>query len=154
MDADEGVRVAAIKSLQAVGDVRAIPSLVVVLAHEQVRQKATGRSSANVEKAATAALDALCDPSAIEPLKISMGHDDADVREIAVRRLAKIGSPQVADCLIASLSDEDPVIRRSAARGLQEIGWQPPANLLGAIYWAALREWAAVRTAGPSRYRS
>ena len=148
MDADEGVRVAAIKSLQAVGDVRAIPSLVVVLAHEQVRQKATGRSSANVEKAATAALDALCDPSAIEPLKISMGHDDADVREIAVRRLAKIGSPQVADCLIASLSDEDPVIRRSAARGLQEIGWQPPANLLGAIYWAALREWGRCADCG------
>ena len=149
MDADEGVRVAAIKSLQAVGDVRAIPSLVVVLAHEQVRQKATGRSSANVERAATAALDALCDPSAIEPLKISMAHDDADVREIAVRRLAKIGSPQVADCLIASLADEDPVIRRSAARGLQEIGWQPPADLLGAHYWAALREWRRCGECGP-----
>jgi HEAT repeat protein len=149
MDADEGVRVAAIKSLQAVGDVRAIPSLVVVLAHEQVRQKATGRSSANVERAASAALDALCDPKAIEPLKISLAHDDADVREIAVRRLAKIGSPQVADCLIASLSDEDPVIRRSAARGLQEIGWQPPASAIGASYWAALREWRRCWECGP-----
>ncbi|HEY5486791.1 MAG TPA: HEAT repeat domain-containing protein [Candidatus Limnocylindrales bacterium] len=149
MDADEGVRVAAIKSLQAVGDVRAIPSLVVVLAHEQVRQKATGLSSPNVERAATAALDALCDPKAIEPLKISLAHDDADVREIAVRRLAKIGTPQVADCLVASLSDEDPVIRRSAARGLQEIGWQPPANLVGANYWAALREWRRCGECGP-----
>jgi HEAT repeat protein len=141
MDADEGVRVAAIKSLQAIGDVRAIPSLVVVLAHEQVRQKATGRSSANVERAASAALDVLCGPNAIEPLTASFGHDDADVREIAVRRLAKIGSPLVADCLVVALSDEDPVIRRSAARGLQEIGWQPPANKIGANYWAALREW-------------
>ena len=141
MDADEGVRVAAIKSLEAVGDIRAIPSLVVVLAHEQVRQKATGRSNANVERAATAALDALCDPKAIEPLKASLAHDDADVREIAIRRLAKIGSPLVADCLVASLSDEDPIIRRSAARGLYEMGWQPPANRIGANYWAALREW-------------
>jgi len=149
MDSDEGVRVAAIKSLQAVGDVRAIPSLVVVLAHEQVRQKATGRSSPNVERAATAALDALCDPKAIEPLKISLAHDDADVREIAVRRLAKIGTIQVADCLVASLSDEDPVIRRSAARGLQEIGWEPPANLVGANYWAALREWRRCGECGP-----
>jgi HEAT repeat protein len=149
MDSDEGVRVAAIKSLQAVGDVRAIPSLVVVLAHEQVRQKATGRSSPNVERAATAALDALCDPKAIEPLKISLAHDDADVREIAVRRLAKIGTLQVADCLVASLSDEDPVIRRSAARGLQEIGWEPPANLVGANYWAALREWRRCGECGP-----
>jgi HEAT repeat protein len=149
MDADEGVRVAAIKSLQAIGDVRAIPSLVVVLAHEQVRQKATGRSSASVERAAAAALDSLCDPKAIEPLKLSLAHDDADVREIAVRRLAKIGSPLAADCLIASLSDEDPIIRRSAARGLYELGWQPPANLIGANYWASLREWRRCGECGP-----
>lgn len=149
MDADEGVRVAAIRSLQAVGDVRAIPSLVVVLAHEQVRQKATGRSNANVERAASAALDALCGPNAVEPLTASFGHDDADVREIAVRRLAKIGSPLVADCLVAALSDEDPIIRRSAARGLQEIGWQPPVNQIGANYWAALREWRRCGECGP-----
>lgn len=149
MDADDGVRVASIRSLQAIGDVAAVPSLIIVLAHEQVRQKASGHSSANVERAATAALDALCDTKAIKPLQIALAHDDADVREIAVRRLAKIGSPLVADSLVTALSDEDPIIRRSAARGLQEIDWQAPANEVGANYWAARREWRRCGECGP-----
>jgi HEAT repeat protein len=149
MDADEGVRVAAIKSLQALGDVQAVPSLVVVLAHEEVRQKATGFSSPNVERAAIAALDALCTVKAIEPLKTSLAHDDANVREIAVRRLAKISSPLVADSLVGALSDEDPVIRRSAARGLQDVDWQAPSDKVGANYWAALREWGHCGECGP-----
>jgi HEAT repeat protein len=149
MDADEGVRVAAIKALQEIGDVQAIVPLIIVLAHEQVRQKATGRSSVAVERAATQTLDALCDGKAIEPLQSALEHDDLDVREIAVRRLARIGSPLVADSLVAALDDRDPVIRRAAARGLQEIGWQPPVGALGARYWAALREWRRCAEAGP-----
>ena len=141
MDSDETVRVAVIKALQAIGDVQAVLPLTIVLAHEQVRQKATGRSSLAVERAASQALDALCDEKAIEPLQTALAHDDADVREIAVRRLARIASPLVAKPLAASLNDEDPVIRRAAARGLSEIGWQPPADEKGARYWAALREW-------------
>jgi HEAT repeat protein len=141
MDSDDTVRVAAIKALQAIGDLEAVLPLAIVLAHAQVRQKSTGRSSPAVERAASQALDALCDEKAIEPLQVALRHDDADVREVAVRRLAKIGSPLVADSLAACLSDEDPVIRRTAARGLSEIGWQPPADETGVTYWAALREW-------------
>ena len=69
MDSDEGVRAAAIKALQAIGDVQAVVPLIIVLAHEQVRQKATGRSSLAVERAAAQALDALCDAKAIGKLQ-------------------------------------------------------------------------------------
>jgi HEAT repeat protein len=141
MDADETVRVAVIKALAAIGDVEAVQPLIVVLAHEQVRQKATGRSSLAVERAASQALDALCDEHAIEALQNALRHDDADVREIAVRRLAKIASPLVTDSLAEALKDTDLIIRRSAARGLSDRGWQPQADETGAAYWASLREW-------------
>jgi len=121
MDPDETVRITVIKALQSIGDVGAVAPLVVVLAHEQVRHKSTGRSSLAVERAAATALDALCDESAVESLETALKHDDADVREIAVRRLARIASPRVIDPLVTSLQDEDPVIRRAAARGLAEI---------------------------------
>jgi HEAT repeat protein len=149
MDADEGVRVASIKSLQALNNVDAVVPLITVLAHEQVRQKAGARSSLAAERAATQALDAICDIRAIKPLQAALHHDDQDVREIAVRRLAKIGSPMVVDTLAGALTDRDPVIRRAAARGLQEVGWQPPAGDAGARYWAALREWEKCAECGP-----
>jgi HEAT repeat protein len=149
MDADEGVRVAAIMALQAIGEVGAVVPLIIVLAHEQVRQKATGRSALAVERAASKALDALCNPNAIEQLQSALDHDDSEVREIAVKRLARIGTPEVAASLAASLDDTDLAIRRSAARGLSEVGWTPPANLNGARYWAALREWRRCAECGP-----
>jgi HEAT repeat protein len=149
MDADEGVRVAVIEALQTLGDVEAVVPLIIALAHEQIRQKSTGRSSLAVEQAAGQALDVLCDVRAIEPLRAALGHDDADVREIAVTRLTRIGSPMVADSLATRLDDEDPIIRRAAARGLAEIGWQPPADEQGARYWAALREWRRCAECGP-----
>jgi HEAT repeat protein len=150
MDADEGVRVAAIKSLQAIGDAQAVGPLVIVLAHEQIRQRATGRSSLAVERACSRALDTLCDARAIEPLQAALGHDEADVRDIAVRRLARIGSPEVADSVASVLGDKDPGVRRTAARGLAEIGWQPPADLTGAQYFVALREWRRCAESGPA----
>jgi HEAT repeat protein len=149
-DADETVRVAVIKALQAIGEIDAVVPLTIVLAQEQSRQKSTGRSNLAVERAASQALDALCNEKAIEPLKSALQHDDADVRELAVRRLARIGSPLVAEPLAACLTDEDPVIRRTAARGLGEIGWQPPADETGARYWAALREWRRCAECGPA----
>jgi HEAT repeat protein len=141
MDADEGVRVASIKALGAIGDVAAVGPLIVVLAHEQVRARTTGRSSLAVERAAGQALDVLCDERAIEALESVVKHDDSEVREIAVRRLAKLGTPAVAESLAATLDDPDPVIRRSAARGLAEIAYLPPTNAVGAKYYAALRDW-------------
>jgi len=148
-DADEGVRLAAIRALQSIGDVRAVMPLVIVQAHEQVRQKATGRSSLAVDRAASAALDALCGPAAIESLETGIRHDDYDVREIVVRRLSRIGTPAVAGPLEAVLSDRDPVIRRTAARGLSEIGWKPPNDANGAQFWASLREWRHCAECGP-----
>ena len=140
-DSDDAVRVAAIKALQAIGSLDAVLPLTIALAQVQVREKLTGKPSPTVERAATQALDALCDETAIDQLEAALRHDDAEVREIAVRRLARIGTPLVAGPLAASLTDEDPVIRRAAARGLAEIGWKPPADEKGAAYWAALREW-------------
>lgn len=150
MDSDEGVRVAAIKALQSIGDVRAVAPLIIVLAHEQVRQKATGRSSLLVERAATAALDALCDASAIEALQSVVTHSDLEVRELAVRRMARIASPAVADSLVACLADKDAAIRRSAARGLSEIGWTAPPDENGVRYWIALRDWGRAAECGPA----
>ncbi len=150
MDADEGVRLAAIRALQSIGDIRAVMPLVVVQAHEQVRQRATGRSSLAVERAASSALDVLCGPASVDALESGIGHEDADVREIIVRRLSKIGVPEVARPLEAVLSDRDPVIRRSAARGLSDIGWQPTSSEKGAQYWAALREWRRCAECGPA----
>jgi hypothetical protein len=140
-DPDETVRVAAVKSLATIGDVAAVAPLIVLLAREQYRARTTGRSSLTIERAAGQALDALCDENAIEALEEAFIHDDAEVRELAVRRLARIGSPLVAKTLEARLDDENPIIRRSAARGLAELGWKPPSQEVGALYWAALREW-------------
>jgi HEAT repeat protein len=140
-DADEGVRLAAIRALQSIGDVRAVLPLVITQAREQARQRATSRSSLAVERAASGALDALCGPTAIETLESGLGHDESEIREIIVRRLSRIGVPAIARPLEAVLSDGDPVIRRSAARGLADIGWSPGSNEIGAIYWGALREW-------------
>lgn len=150
MDSDEDVRLAAIRALQAIGEVQAVVPLIIVLAREQVRQKATGRSSLAVERAASQALDVLCGPKAIGQLQTALAHDEADVRETAIRRLAKIASPEVSDLLSAALNDRDPAIRRTAARGLAEIGWLPQANEMGARYWAALREWRHCVECGPT----
>jgi HEAT repeat protein len=141
MDSDEGARAAIIKALQAIGDVEAVVPLIVVVAREQARVKSTGRSSLIVERAASQALDALCDIRAIGRLQEALAHENPDVREIAVRRLARLNSPEVADAMAGTLNDKDPSIRRAAARGLQEMGWRPPTDETGAKYWAALREW-------------
>src|ERR1035437_904574 len=141
MDSDETVRVASIKALQAIRDLSAIVPLIIVLAHEQVRQKSGGRSSLPVERATSQALDTLCDEHGIEALQTAMRHEDAGVREIAVRRLARIPSPLVIEPLIAVLTDKYPIIRRAAARGLTELKWAPPADEAGVHYWAALRGW-------------
>jgi HEAT repeat protein len=148
MDADETVRVAAVKALQAIGEPSAVSSMIVVLAHEQARSKATGRSSLAVERAIGQALDVLCDARAVPALQAAMGHDDAEVREIAVKRLARIASPDVTDALVSRLGDDDPSIRRASARGLQELGWMPPKNQTGAYFWVALREWRRAADAG------
>jgi HEAT repeat protein len=148
MDPDEGVRVASIKALAGIADCTAVAPLIIVLAHEQVRARTTGRSSLAVERAAGQALDALCTEDAIGVLQGALGHDDAEVREIAVKRLAKIPSPAVAAALEARLDDPDPIIKRYAARGLREIGWAPPTEETGARYYAALRDWRNVSTQG------
>ncbi len=141
LDPDESVRVAAIKSLSEIGDVTAVGPILVVLAHEQLRAKTTGRSSLAVERSAGQALDGLCTEAAIPILEGLLGHEEPEVREVAVKRLARIGSPEVAAALEARLTDSDPIIRRSAARGLREIGWAPAAGETGARYWVALRDW-------------
>ena len=150
MDSDEGVRAAAVKALQAIGDEEAVLPLIVAVAREQARVKSTGRSSQLVERAASQALDALCDVRAVGKLQEALAHDNADVREIAVRRLARLKSPEVADALAGALNDNDPTIRRAAARGLQEMGWKPPTDETGARYWAALREWRRCGECGPA----
>ena len=101
----------------------------------------SGRSSLAVERAASAALDALCGPTAIEALEGGIRHDEFDIRDIVVRRLSRIGVPAIAPPLESVLADEEPVIRRNAARGLADIDWRPTSNEKGALYWAALREW-------------
>ncbi len=141
MDAEESVRVAAVKALQAIGEPSAVTAMIVVLAHEQSRSKATGRSSLAVERAIGQALDVLCDERALPALQAAMDHDDSEVREIAIKRLARIASPDVTDALISRLDDSDVAIRRASARGLQELGWMPPKNRVGANFWIALRDW-------------
>ncbi len=148
MDADESVRVSAVKALQAIGEPGAIGPMIIVMAHEQARSKATGRSSLAVERAISQALDALCDERAINALQTVMTHDDAEIREIAVKRLARIPSPDVAMALASRLDDSDPGIRRASARGLQELGWEAPKGKAGANYWIALREWRRAHEAG------
>jgi HEAT repeat protein len=140
-DADEGVRVAAVKGLADIGDVQAVLPLVMVVAREEGRGRSTGQSDAAILRAASQALDKLCDERAIEPLESALANDDDDVRDVAIRRLGRIGSPAVAASLAALLTDDNITIRRAAARGLSEMGWQPPADETGVRYWAALRQW-------------
>jgi HEAT repeat protein len=148
-DSDEAVRVASIRALQAIGDVQAVMPLVLVVARESSRARTTGRSDAATERAASQALEILCDERAIEPLRAALANDDPDVREIAVRRLARIGTPAVVETLTGLLAGADPPIRRAAARGLGDIDWQPAADETGARYWAALREWRRCAESGP-----
>jgi HEAT repeat protein len=140
-DADEGVSLAAIRALQAIGDVRAVMPLVLAQAREQARQRSGGRSSLAIERAASSALDALCGPTAIDTLEPGLGHDDDDVREIVVKRLSRIGVLAAARPLEIALGDREVGIRRTAARGLADIGWKPSGGETGALYWGALREW-------------
>jgi HEAT repeat protein len=139
-DPDESVRVAAIKALAALGDPAAVIPLLGTMVQEQRRARATGRSSPAIERAASQALDALCNEAAIDVLRRALGHEDADVREAALKRLARIGKPAV-ETLEATLDDPDPVIARTAARGLLEIGWKPPNEEVASRYWATLHDW-------------
>ncbi len=147
-DADDIVRVAAIKALQAIGDTQAVLPLVLIVAREGSRARTTGKSDAATERAASQALEVICDERAIEPLLGALAGDDPEVREVAAKRLARIGSPAVREILAALLVDDDVSIRRAAARGLAELDWQPPADETGARYWAAIREWRRCAEAG------
>jgi HEAT repeat protein len=140
-DSDETVRLAAIKALQAIVDVRAVPPLIITLAHEQHRHKTTGRSNLAVERAAAQALDALCGANAVDVLRSTLSHPEPEVREAVTKYLGRVADPAAADSLVATLYDPEPSVRRMAARGLAERNWQPPATETGARYWAALREW-------------
>ena len=140
-DADEGVGLAAIRALQAIGDIRAVLPLVTVQGREQLRKRTTGRSSLALERAAAGALDTLMGPAVVPNLIAGIKSEEQDVREIVVKRLGRIGGPDVAAPLAGALKDDDATIRRAAARGLADISWQPTDPELGAIYYANLREW-------------
>jgi HEAT repeat protein len=148
-DADESVRIAAIKALATMGEMQAILPLILIVARETARARNSGLSDAAMERAASQALDTLADARAVEPLKAVLAQSDPDAREVAVRRLARIGSPEVAEALAGLLADDDTTIRRAAARGLKEMGWQPTADETGARYWAAQREWSRCAECGP-----
>jgi len=148
-DADEGVRLAAIKALSTMGEMQAVLPLVLIVARETARARNTGRSDAAMERAASQALDTLADERAVEPLQAALAQSDPDVREVAIRRLARIGSPEVGEALAGLLTDADGTIRRAAARGLVEMKWEPTADETGARYWAAQREWRRCAECGP-----
>lgn len=140
-DADEGVRLAVIRALQAIADVRAALPLALVQAAEQRRQRTSGRTNLAIERAAASGLDAMTGPGAVSSLAQGLTHSDEDVREIVVKRLSRIGGPEVAEPLAGALKDADPGIRRAAALGLSDIGWHPGDAETSAVYYAALREW-------------
>lgn len=96
---------AAAVALGRIGDRRAVPALVRVLASRE-----------ELVTAAAAALARIGDPQAFEPLLAMIGHPDAAVRQAVIAALNSIGHPDMAARCATLLADADPHVRESAIR--------------------------------------
>lgn len=102
---DEDTRGAAIAALARLGDRRAVPAMVRAL--DDTRPLAV---------AAAAALAAIGDASAFEPLLGFIGHPDSAMRQAVIGALNSLGHPDMPGRICALIGSEDPRVRESAVR--------------------------------------
>jgi|GEM_PF-1038659 len=156
-DEDSGLRLAAVKILNEIGDTRAIEPLLTVLRNDDsdlvrwdtVRTlgklqdprtvgpliDALDDDDHEVRSAAAEALGALGDRQAVEPLIEVLENDESGVRRAAVLALGQLGDERAVEALTAALEDEYYVVRDLAAEALAKLGWQPtPEQILTNSY--------------------
>jgi HEAT repeat protein len=131
------VRLVAAKALGRIGDPRAVPLLVDLLARDpesRVRGEAAfslgqlggpqalvrlieamADSDPNIRNWAAIALGDIGDPAAVDPLLKAMTDADRDVRAAAAGALGDISDPRATMALAAALKDSDSYIRSEAA---------------------------------------
>jgi HEAT repeat protein len=102
---DLETRHAAVVGLGRIGDRRATPALLDVLAQD-----------ASLTIVTAGALARIGDPLAFEPLLALVGHPDPAVRQVVIAALNSIGHPAMAGRIGPLLRDPEPHVRESAAR--------------------------------------
>ena len=108
---DRPTRIAAAEALGAIGDDRAVISLMSVLGHD----------SEDVRMFAAIALGKIGDERAVLPLIESLGDNHHMVRESAALALGALGDTRAIDPLHAVLGDEYEEVRKAAAGALDLI---------------------------------
>lgn len=102
---DPETQLAAVAALGRLGDRRATPALMRLLAADR-----------DIVVAASVALARLGDPDAFEALVPLLGSADATIRQAAIGALNSLGHPDMASRIAALLDSADPLLRESAVR--------------------------------------
>jgi hypothetical protein len=106
------VRVAAVMALGSVGDIGAVPSLIVL----------AGDPSGDVRAQALAALGRIGDPRSIATAVLCLKDEDAGVRAQAVQALGALQAIKALPDLSARLNDSDWWVRFRAAEAIHRLG--------------------------------
>lgn len=102
---DLETRQAAVIALGRIGDARAVPALVRVVA-----------SDGELIIPAAGALAKIGDPRAFDALLDLIGHTDAAVRQAAIAAINSLGHAEMPRRAVALLEDPDPRVRESAVK--------------------------------------
>lgn len=116
---DRPTRIAAAEALGAIGDDRAVTSLISVLAHD----------SEDVRMFAATALGKIGDGRAVLPLIKSLGDAHHMVRSSAALALGALSDARAIEPLHVALGDEYEEVRRAAAGALDAIDEEDQGGL-------------------------
>ena len=144
-DPSREVRWQAAVELEALGDHRAVPALILALkdrdplvrtgAAEALKGipdpealqpliRALRDSDTSVRRAATEALGLIGDRAAVRPLTRVLFHHDFQTRRRAVKSLSQLKDPSSGPALVRTFTDWDPRVRRIATDALISFGDQ------------------------------
>jgi len=134
-------RLHAAERLGEAKDPRAIPALVERLGDEDARMRA----------AAAAALGAIGDARAVEPLVQLVLHEPvAAVRQEASDALRQIGGPTACQALASALDAEEEAVRQMAAAVLRRYAWEELSDAQRARVAIVSQDWEAAMRLGPA----
>lgn len=111
---------AAVMALGHIGDPRAVPPLVALLA----------TADPVLQVAVSGALARLGDARGFEPLLALLGDEELSVRHAAIAALNSIGHPDMAARIVVLLADSDPRVRESAVKIAGYFGYASCAESL------------------------
>lgn len=148
-DASRDVRWAAVEALGELGDRRAVPALVEYLKRPEAYRWG--------KRLVAAALGAIGDPSAVEPLQGLLADEDPFVRRLAAISLLRTGDARararVAQFVKDSTDETLPTVRRELARAEESGGRRTmlpatPRQVASGTPSLRPHEWAGVRVGG------